>query len=80
MKAELKKENFYLKEPSRYVVSLQEFMELKQENADEVQGFSYEEYCEIEREGWNDCIKTALNKEFEPLNISFPGKQKEFVG
>lgn len=80
MEKELKIEGFDLKDPSRYVVSLAEFMELKAENAEEVQGLSYEEYCEIEREGWDDCVKAAMNKTFELLNTLLPGKQKEFAG
>ena len=66
---ELKRKDYYLKNPSRYIVSLEEFEQLKQENDDDVKGFSYEEYCEIEREGWNDMAKALFQKDFEALNI-----------
>lgn len=66
---ELKRKGYYLKNPSRYVVSLEEFEQLKQDNDEDVIGISYEEYCEIEREGWNDMAKAMFHKEFEALNI-----------
>lgn len=62
---QLRKAGFDLLEPCWYVVSLEDFEELKTENDDSAAGFSYEEFCELEREAWNDMVRQALNKEFE---------------
>jgi len=60
-------EGFDKKMPSVFVVSIEEFEQLKAENDEDVLGFSYEEYCEIEREGWNDIVRAVIRQQFEAL-------------
>jgi len=62
---ELHEENIYRKNPSRYVVSVLEFEQMKQEKFKDVEGLSYEEYCELESECWNEMFKEQLKPLWE---------------
>jgi hypothetical protein len=70
LKDKLLEEKYDLKNPSWYVVSYQEFEQLNAEHSPEVEGLSYEEYCEIEHECWNEMLKVQLE---EPWKKSIPG-------
>jgi hypothetical protein len=69
---ELREENVYKNNPSRYVVSVLEFEQMKEEKFKDVDGLSYEEYCEIESECWNEMLKEQLKplweKSISPTN------------
>ena len=58
----------YGKNPSLFVVPPEEFAQLKAENDEDVIGCTYEEYCEVEHEGWVDVVKAVLHKPFESLD------------
>ena len=44
-------------DPLKNIVSREEFEQLKGEHSEEVEGVTYEEYCETERECWNEMLK-----------------------
>lgn len=62
----LKEDNFDMKNPLQFVVSKEEFEQLQKENADEVAGLTYEQYCEIEKEGWFNMFKDTF---YDSLNM-----------
>lgn len=66
---ELRRKDFDLRNPSRFVVSLNEFKELKIMNDEDVIGLTYEEYCEIEKEEWNSMATELFHKPFELLDV-----------
>jgi hypothetical protein len=72
--SELKRENYDKKNPSHYVVSREEFEELKKQNDEDVEGLDYEEFCEVERESWTDHVRMVFRKPFEALD-SIPQQQ-----
>jgi hypothetical protein len=48
-----------------HIVSREEFNDLAAEHAKEVEGMSYEEYCDIEQEAWNEMLKEQLKSPWE---------------
>jgi len=46
-------------------VSREEFEQLQGEHAEEVEGVTYEEYCETELERWKDMLKEQLKPLWE---------------
>lgn len=51
------------------IVSREEFNELQREHDKDAEGVSFEEYCETEREAWNEMLKEQLK---EPWEKSIP--------
>ena len=65
----LQEENFDVRNPMKFVVSLEEYEQLKAEHSSDVEGLSYEEYCELERECWNQMYQMQL---IQPWEKSIP--------
>ena len=61
----LHEQNFDTKNPDVYVVTHAEYLQLKAEHAKEVEGMSYEEYCESEKECWNEMLHEQLKQPWE---------------
>jgi hypothetical protein len=63
----LHEQNFDTKNPDVYVVTLSEYEQLQGEHVAEVEGMSYEEYCETEKECWNEMLKEQLKEPWEKI-------------
>lgn len=61
----LHEHNFDTKNPNVYVVTHAEYLQLKAEHSEEVEGVSYEEYCETEKECWNEMLNEQLKQPWE---------------
>jgi len=64
---EVKTEGYENEYPLYFVVSKKEFEELQAEHAPEVEGLSYDEYCELESECWNEMLKEQLKEPWEKI-------------
>jgi hypothetical protein len=64
---QLLREGQELSNPTYYVVSRDEFEQLKREHAKEVEGLSYDEYCELESECWHDMLREQLKSHWEKI-------------
>lgn len=61
----LREENTYERNLTYYVVSLAEFIQMKEEKYPDVEGLSYEEYCAIESECWDEMFKVQMMAPWE---------------